>query len=457
VKRLFALRKQRFVRDAVALQIATAVTGVTYFVTSVLTERYLGIVDLGRWNAARTIFTMAFFFMTMGVLNSTVSRYSEAVGRQSREDGVRALAGMLKIGAISSLIVLVLGFTLGPWVGERFYGDRDVGSWAAILCIAGLFEVVRGLTVAALMGTRQMKEYAWFDVTTNVLRVGIVWAALHAGLGIGGVVGAFLLHMLVAGAMAVRWYQKARDGHAKLAPPPLREVFLAAPRAPVGHIFGLSYLLALNKGMNTLVPQFGMLLIPALGVASADLDAQTASFRANGHYGIAWVLSWGAGLAMTGVAYTLLPALGLKLGGSDVSFEEMGGIFRRVSLGAGLFMVAATVLSVPVAWFAITFAYGPDAAGSFPYFLWLVSGNLFLGFTVVVDAFYIYSGHLKRAVRLNFLLAGSALVGIILAGRHFGPIGVAAAAGLCRGLALIHLVYMGWYFRRARERKQDQQ
>ena len=170
--------------------------------------------------------------------------------------------------------------------------------------------------------------------------------------------------------------------------------------------------------------------------------------------GIAWVLSWGAGLAMSGVAQTLLPTLGLKLGSEEVPFEKMGGLLRRISLGAGLFMVAATVLSVPVAWLAIRFAYGGDAIGSFPYFLWLVSGNLFIGFTVVVDSFYIYSGRLNRAVAFNFLLSGLALIGIVSGGRLYGPIGVAAAAGLCRGLGLFHLVYMWIYFHRARGRSQ---
>ncbi len=449
MKRLLDLRNRRFVRDAVSLQVATLVQAATYFLTSVLTERYLGIEDLGRWNASRTMFMTAYFFMSMGVVNATVSRYSEAVGRQNREDGIAALASMLKIGGVSSVLVLVLGFALGPWAGGHFYHDRAVGQWAAVLCIAGLFEVVRGIAVAALVGTRQMREFAGFDIATNVLRVAIVWAALHMGYGVAGVVGAYLVHMLVGSVMSLRAYARARDGHAKLAPPPLREVLAAVPRASVRHIFGTSYLLALNKTMNTLVPQFGMLLIPWLGAAAATAEEQSAGFRANGHYGIAWVLSWGAGLAMSGVAQTLLPTLGLKLGSTDVPFEQMGGLLRRISLGAGVFMVLATGLSVPIAYLAIRFAYGPDAIGSFPYFLWLVSGNLFIGFTVVVESFYIYSGRLKAVVPFNFLLAGLMLLGIVLGGRWFGPIGVAAAAGLGRGLGCVHLVYMWVYFRRA--------
>jgi O-antigen/teichoic acid export membrane protein len=448
VRALREIARTKFARDAFVLQFATLVQGATYFITSVLTKRYLGLDDMGRWVAAREMFTLAYFFVSMGVVNATLSRYSEAIGRQDRQGAVNALAAMVKIGSLSAAAVLVLGFTLAPWAGERFYEDRQIGVYAQWLCIAGLFEVVRGLTVAALQGTRQMRPFAAFDITTTLLRLGIVWAALEAGWGIPGVVGAFLIHMLFAGAMALAWYRRARHGESKLAPPPLRSVLAAVPRAPLGHIFGIGYLLALNKSMNTLVPRFGMLLIPALGVAAASQQA----FSDNAAYSIGYVLSWGLSLAMTGVAQTLLPSLGFRLGRDDVPFEQMGGYLRRVSLASGAFMITATLVSVPIMYVVIRFVYGADAADAraFEYYLWLVSGNLFIGFTVIVESFYIYSGKLRQVLPWNLLMATAGLAGIVLGGRWFGPMGVAAAAGLCRGLGLFHLVYIGVYFRRAR-------
>lgn len=448
--RLLELRHTQFFKDTVVLQIATLVQVATYTATSVMTARYLGEVDLGRWNSSREIYQLAWFLVSAGVVNATVSKYSEAVGRQDRAECVNALAAMLRIGSLTSLAVLVAGFSLGPWIGRHFYDDAQVGWYGAVLCIAGLFEVVRGLTVAALLGTRQMREYAWFDMTTNLLRTIVVWAVLAAGWGMRGVVFAFLVHMVVAGGMALRWYARARDGHAKLAPPPLREVLAAVPRARVKHIFGLGYLIALNKTMATVVPRFGLLLIPALPALT-----QAEAFEKNGHYGIAQHLSWGLSLALTGVVQTLLPALGLKLGSQNLGFSEMGGLLRRVSLVAGGLMIAATVLSVPVVYLVIHLFYGPEFADSFEYYLWITAGNLFLGFTVVVEPFYIYSGRLKLAVPINLALATVALIGIVVGGHLYGPIGVAAAAGLCRSLPLVHLVYMRVYFRRAGRRLAD--
>ncbi|MGQ0552203.1 MAG: lipopolysaccharide biosynthesis protein [Planctomycetota bacterium] len=451
LSRLKSLRQRQFFKDTVVLQASTLVQGATYFITSVLTKQYLGLHEMGRWVSVRELFMFAYFFVSMGVVNATVSRYSEAVGRQDRQAGVQTLAAMLKVGGLCALLVLVLGFTLGPSASEYFFHDREIGWWAAILSISGLFEVLRGITVAALQGTRQMREYAWFDITTNTLRVFIVWAALAWGYGLPGVVVAFLVHMLLAGALALWWYHKARDGHAKLAPPPLSEVLAAVPRAKVGHIFGVGYLLALNKGMNTLVPRIGMLVIPAVGVAAAS----TKAFEDNAAYSIGHVLSWGLGLAMAGVTQTLLPALGLKVGAGQVPFDQLGGYLRRISLWTGTAMAAVTLLSVIPVYFVIHKVYGADAGDAFEYYLWLASGNLFLGFAVVVDAFYIYSGKLKQAIPWNFLMAAIALAGIAWGAHAFGPIGVAAASGLCRGLALFHLVYIWVYFRRAKARSRS--
>lgn len=446
MKRLAQLRQRQFFKDAVVLQLASLVQAGTYFLTSVLTEHGLGLHELGRWVTARELFAIAYFFVSMGLVNATVSRYAESVGRQDRAGCVNALAAMLKVGACTSTLVLLLGFGLGPWAAAAWYDDRAVGVYAAWLCVSGLFEVWRGLTVAALQGTRQMRPFALYDMTTNILRVGIVALALALDLGVPGLVGASLAHMFVAGLVSLRFYAAGGAVNPKLAPPPLRDVVAAVPRASVRHIFDVGLLLALNKGLYTLIPRVGMVLIPALGTAMADSSA----FAKNGAYSIGHVLSWGLGLAMTGVTQTLLPAVGIKLG-ADVPFEQMGGYLRRVSVWTGCCMAAATVLSVPCVWVVVHYVYR-DAGEAFWYYLALASGNLVVGFTVVVETFLIYSGRLRRMIKWNLLLAALGLGGIVAGGSLAGPIGSAVAAGLVKSLGLFHLVYIWSYFRRARAR-----
>lgn len=440
-KLIAEFRQRRFVRDTLVLQAATFIWGGTYFVTSVLTAHYLGDEQLGRWATAREIFMFAYFLLNLGVVTATVSYYSEAMGRQDRAASINALAAMLKLGTMTAVSIVALGWFLGPIAGAHFYDDPQVGRFASVLCVAGLFEVVRGLAVTAMQGTRQMRAYALYDITTNVLRAVIVWGVLAAGWGVPGVVGAFVVQTLLAALIGLRFYAAARRADPSIAPPPIGEVLAAVPGANIGHIFGRSLLLAMNKSINTLVPRSGMLLVPAY-----------ATFRDNGHYSIAYVLSWALALAMRAVTQTLLPTLGLKMGQEKLTIEKMGGLLRRVSLVSGGLMILATLLSVPIMYLVIQWFYGVEFEGSFPLFLWLVSGNLFIGFTVIADPFYIYSGRLRHSVMLNVLIGTIALLGIFLGGELYGPMGVAAAAGLCHVLPFVHLVYIWVYFRRARRR-----
>jgi O-antigen/teichoic acid export membrane protein len=447
-QKLKELHKKQFVRDTLVLQVAAFVQGGSYLATSVLTKRFLGMDDKGRWDATRDFYGFAYFFVTMGLVSAAVSRYSEAMGRRDHKAGVAALAGMLKIGLLSATLVTVGAYLFAPAISGHYYNDREVGHYAAILCLAGVFEVVRGLAVVALQGTRQMREFAWFDITSSTVRLGLVFVALLGGYGVPGVVWAFFAHMVIGGGIALWYYQRARRGDPRVAPPPLSEVIAATPGASMHNIFGISYLMALNKGMNSLVPLVGGLLIPGMKA----LQSTGQAFATGAAYKIGYVLAWGLGLAMTGVTQSLLPALGLKLGKTDTPFEQMGGLLKRVSLTAGFLMVGATLLSVPVMYVVVRVLYGADAQEAFRFYCWLTAGNLFLGFMTVIDAFYIYSGRLKFAVRINFLLAGLALGGILLGGKLYGPIGVSAAVALCDAMGLFHLVYMWLYFRRARAR-----
>jgi O-antigen/teichoic acid export membrane protein len=442
------LHGKKFVRDALVLQIATFIQAGSYLATSVLTTRVLGMHEKGRWDTSRDIFGVLYFFVTMGLVNAAVSRYSEAMGRRDRDGCTHALAAMIKLGLLAAVLVTTAAFLVVPAFTEYKYQDRQVGQYAAILCAAGIFEVVRGLAVVALQGTRQMRVYATFDITSSIIRFGLVIAALLGGFGVPGVVWAFVIHMAVASGIALHFYRKAQVQIPELAPPPLRDVIAAVPGASMHHIFGISYLMALNKGMNTLVPLLGSLIIPGMKALQDSGQAMST----NAAYKIAYVLSWGLGLAMTGVSQALLPSLGLKLGRTEATFEQMGGLLKRVCLMSGFLMVGATLLSVPVMWFVIRVFYGPEARGAFPHYCWQTSGNLFIGFMTVIDAFYIYSGRLKFAVRVNFLLAAIATGTIFLGGRLFGPIGVSAAVGLCDAYGLFHLVYMWLYFRRAKTR-----
>ncbi|GJM22231.1 MAG: hypothetical protein DHS20C15_21460 [Planctomycetota bacterium] len=442
--RLRKFSERKFVRDTVALQVGSVVTSGTYLVTSVLTARGLGKEDLGRWATSREMYMFVFFLVSMGLTNAAVSLYSHAKGAQDHERSVKALASLLKAGLFVSIAVMLIGIFALPSLAEHFYdGDRELGNVSRILSIAIAGEMLRGLTLAVLNGTRQMVRYAIFDVSTNVLRVALVGIALLIQPTPRAVAWSYVAHGVLTAYLTLRAYAKARrELGPSVRPPPLGEVLRAVPRARLGELLGISTMLAMVKAMNVVVPRLGMLFIPALAVVAAD------GFKANGAYQIGNVLTMVLTGAVGAIGTNVLPTLGVKQGQDGVPFRERGALMRKISLTSGSFSILMAVLSVPFMWLVIRYAYGAEYEDVFDFYLRLATGHLFIGFAVIVEPFYIYAKKLKVHVSLSIVFATLATTGIFLATKYYGPKGAALAGGLCKVFVLCHLVYIWLYFRK---------
>ncbi len=436
--------ERKFVRDTVALQTTSLVQSFSYLLTSILTARFLGPHELGRWVAGREIYTLIFLLLSLGLSTAAISLYSTAMGKGDRAEARDVLASLLKIGGVVVLAVIALGYGLGPWAGEQFFGDRGVGLFVRIICFASVGEIMRAVAMAALNGTRQMKRYALFDMTANVLRVGFVATALILGTGAEPVAFAFVAHALATSVLAFLAYQGARREGGEMAPPHLGEVVAAIPAAPIRAFLGRGSLLALNKLFDALGNRIGIILIPALGVAMAS----ETRWEDNAAYSIATVLTLVMAGLVGAIARAVLPTLGLQSGESEVHIENMGPLIRRVTLIAGGLSFLAILATIPVMWGIVHWGYGAEYGEAFTYYLWIVLGQLSMGFMVAVDAFYIYSGRLRQYVFINMVLITVALAVIVTAGTVFGPMGIAVGTGISVNLRFVHLVYIWRYFKR---------
>ena len=440
--RLRHVSRGKFVRDTLVLQLSSLVQSGTYFLTSVLTARALGSHDLGRWATSRELYMFIFFLVSMGLTNAAVSTYSRAHGAGDRHTSLLALASMLKLGAIVSLLAIAFGLFVAPGLAERVYGDRQVGTVAAVLCFGCGGEVLRSLALAVLNGSRQMARYAVFDAGTNLLRLVLVALALLWDKSPESLARAFLAHAVLSGALGIRAYRRAEALAGPHAPPPFHEVLANIAGAPLGLVLGVSSLLAAGKLLNAVVPRLGLLLIPALAVAGDD------GFADNGAFQVGMVMNLVLAGAVGAIATNLLPTLGNRLGSTQEPLSSMGHELRRLSLISGGVTALATLVSVPVVWVLLRVCYGDAFSDSFRYFLLLASGNLVLGFTVVVEPFAIYSGTLRLHVLRSVTLACLAALGIAWATSTGGAAGAALASGMSRAVALLHLLYLWYWFRR---------
>ncbi len=442
--RLAGLGRPKFVRDTLAAQGTGIVQAGTYLATSILIARALGPHETGRWSAALEIALLVTYVCSAGLETAAVSRYAEVVVRDDERGKVEVLAGLLKLGGLLAVLVAVLVACFGPDFAEASYGDRAVGQAAAWLGLTAAIELWRTLAVAALTGARRWAAFARFDIAANLLRLGLVVVAVVVFGTLEALVVAALAHAVVSASLGLLAYGSARRDGGPFAPPALREVFAAVPRAPIGRFFGLTWMLAVNKTVHRTVTRLGMVVIPGLAVLMVDGQGMAEGAA----YKVAFVLNLVLQNAVGAIASVFLSTLGHKL--DEAPLSEQGGLLRRVSLTAGCLSIAATLASVPLAWLAIRYGYGEGFEGAFEPFLLLAVANLFLGFGVIVGPFYIYADRLRASVIQNIVYAGLVLAAMAWAVPRYGPLGVAGAVGFGHALLLGHLVYVALWYRRQR-------
>ena len=442
--RLTGLGRSKFVRDTLAAQTTGVVQALTYLATSVLIARGLGPTETGRWSAALEIALLVTFVFSAGLETAALSRYAEAVGRSDERGKLQVLAGVLKLGAMLAVGVAAVVAVFGPHFADSYYGDRAVGEAAAWLGLTAAIEVFRTLAVTALTGARRWAAYARFDIAANLVRVGLVALAVLGFGSVASLVVAALVHAVISASLGLFAYGRTRRDGGALAPPALREVIAAAPGASIAGFFGLTWMLAVNKTVHRTVTRLGTVIIPGLAVlvAGGEGMAEGAAYK------VAFVLNLVLQNAVGAIASEFLSTLGHKL--NEAPLAEQGELLRRVSLTAGALSIAATLISVPLAWLAVRYIYGPGFGGSFDYFVLLAVGNLFLGFGVIVGPFYIYADRLRASVVQNVIYAALVVAMMAWAVPRFGPQGLAGAVGFGHALLLGHLVYIGLWYRRQR-------
>ena len=86
----------------------------------------------------------------------------------------------------------------------------------------------------------------------------------------------------------------------------------------------------------------------------------------------------------------------------------------------------------------------------------LAIGHLAIGFSVIIDPFYIYTSQLALAARLNlFIFAALCLPAGYLLIRAYGVTGGALFLGAVQLTAFIHIVVILRHFHRQRQREAD--
>lgn len=166
-------------RSTGIVSLAQAITGIAFFIYTLVVARMLSVADFGLFQALLAVFGMLQVVaipLLLGTLHS--------VGRAKVSHRAVVIKAFLKKGFIIIMICETLLILVSPWI----YQALDVPSLSILLCL-GLMVVGRGLIpvfYGALQGVRDFKRFSVLRCAEGFLVLGAGCFALSFGLGVSG-------------------------------------------------------------------------------------------------------------------------------------------------------------------------------------------------------------------------------------------------------------------------------
>ncbi len=431
------LRGSRFLRDSAVLQVAALVNGGASLFSAFGLAFLLGPSAQGEFYLAMATWSFLWFFVNLGLYNVAASQVASAIERKNGAKAGQWIAWLAKASLAIGAGATLLGLCTFPLFARWAYDAPVVGRAAVILALTPLVELPRVALNAGLQGARRMASLARVECGQELSRVFLVLVgALATGDAIGPALGTLIASLLGSLLSLDAYSREARAEGALL--PPLRRVLGELRGVPLAG--GLR--LGLRVGLMRNVDAYGVQILPPMVLGIFGDPAWVAYLRlAQRFVGVARLL-------MSGIARTALSHFSGLVGRR--AHAELESAYWRASLGSGLLMTSALLLSLPLA--PLVIAYFPPAYHDPVWLCYriLLPGVIVVSFSVANDTFYLVTNTLRVAILLQLIGLVFGLAVVVLCSWLWPTFGTALGLSISFSWSLAHLAYAATWFRRQR-------
>jgi O-antigen/teichoic acid export membrane protein len=436
-RRLTEIVRSRFFRETATLQVASGVNQLSQFASTVVLAFLLGAKGQGTLVLAISLQGLLHFLINTGVVPATISQIAAAHVRGNHEKTAGWIAFVAKSGLVLCSAILVVGWVVLPRFGEAFYGSREVGVWALLLCLEPLFDLPRTVGAVAFQGTRRMRALAQVENADEVVRFFlVVVGAVITGSPLGAVIG-MIASAIFGSILAIEQYALARhDGGPPLPGP--REIIVRMREVPLWRGMRLGIRVGLLKNGTALF----LNIFPRLIIGKVVGTEWVSYFH------IAQRIMQIPTMPMPAVARTALPALAELAGKKD--WVGLRRLFNRVTLLTGFgiaFAMLAAVLAIP---FVVGAIFPSDYAVPVYHYAWILAlGYLPYAFAAAIDSVYIATNQVKAWLWLTVLGAAITIPINVWLIASVPYTGVAWGLALYQSWVLVHVGYIYWFMYRS--------
>ena len=269
-------------QDTIVLQIGSAIRVGVNFLASIAIARLMGPTAYGEWALVSSFFVIWQSFNLTGVVASTLTRLSAAVGAGDEQEALNLLAFYVRITLTWALPCITLMVIIGIPLASYLYTtdvtllspasfavtltrpDPLIGIMAAIYALILITEGFYNMAVTALQSRREMRLVALLlDVNALMLAVCVIGVLLISPTMPGMVFGR-MLYSLTTMLIALGLYSRQR-ARGQFTYPKLTVILSHARRVPVRPYWRFGFAIALDRGVANFFTQIPMQLVGIYG------------------------------------------------------------------------------------------------------------------------------------------------------------------------------------------------
>ena len=343
LKNLKSFLKHKFVADTLALQTGTFISMLFTLAQSAVLARFLGPKDYGCYVLVLSIDGIAGLASFLNYHSAVVSRLTPAWFRKDKASILYQLGFYLKTRLFIGIFTGLIGFTLGPIIGEVLYNRRDLGELSRWLAFNALISSPYFLLITLLAAIREMRYVMILEITAAFISFVGYFTILFLGYRLGGIVVATVMISITSAAIALPFYIIIVYRQWEQVLPNCRSLLSALKQVSLLHNLKLGFLTSLDGSLKSLLDLFPVLL---LGKYSSSEEA--------GFYRLGTRIISFPMMLMTGIIRNILPTLG-QVGNEPVIFRKK--YWKIVALSStSIALISIVVLAV--APFFIQIVYG---------------------------------------------------------------------------------------------------
>lgn len=200
--------KIKFIQDVGALQISTIITAVITIGISLIIAKGLKPTDFGIYNLALSLYALVGMFGNVGVKQMALVKLPSVYINQDREEILSIITYYFKVSLIVSVLIMIIGYIIAPYLSKFLYGRQDIGRFSRILFLMPPAIIIYKLIAVILEGTRNMKYLAILESTSALIRLFIFSTLIFLGLGLTILIYGWLFSAITLSILAMLIYNR---------------------------------------------------------------------------------------------------------------------------------------------------------------------------------------------------------------------------------------------------------